>query len=90
MGHTNVIDLGGKAVSKILICLILKRTGALLTVLNEKMAMTLSQGESALGSHPIILDNALATRSDLSQDWARVNVLPVRPQVKGFRLFATG
>ncbi len=54
------------------------------------MATTLSQGKSTLGSHPIILARDFAIESDRSKDSAVVNVLPVMPQVKGFRLLEIG
>lgn len=59
-----------------------------LTVLKEKKPTTLSQGESTLGSHPMILDRALATLSERRWASSVVKVLPVMPQVKGLRLLA--
>lgn len=59
-------------------------------MLNEKTATTLSQGESALGSQPMIPDRAFAIRSERLCASVTVNVLPVRPQVKGLRLLAMG
>jgi len=54
------------------------------------MPTTLSHGESALGSQPMILERAFAMRSDRSWDSAVVKVLPVIPQVNGLRLVAMG
>jgi hypothetical protein len=52
--------------------------------------MTFSQGNSALGSQPMILPRARAMSSVRSMAWAVVYVLPVIPQVKGLRLLAMG
>lgn len=61
-----------------------------LTVLKENTATTLSHGESTLGSQPMTLDKAFAIRSERRWDSVTECVLPVRPQVKGLRLFAIG
>lgn len=50
----------------------------------------MSQGKSTLGAQPMILDSPFAIRSLRLCDSVTVNVLPVRPQVKGFRLWAIG
>ena len=50
-------------------------------MLKEKTPMTLSQGESALGSHPMILEMAFASSSVRFWDSSTVKVRPVRPQV---------
>lgn len=61
-----------------------------LTVLNEKMHATLSHSVSSLGNQAMRLPTARAraSRRWLNSSW--VKVLPVRPQVKGFLLLATG
>ncbi len=67
-----------------------RRAAGALTVLKENTATTLSHGESTLGSQPMTLDKAFATRSERRCDSATECVLPVRPQVKGLRLLAIG
>jgi hypothetical protein len=88
--HSQVVDLlisSEKVGTSIVNCFVRK---VALTVLNANTATTLSQGVSALGSQPIIFDKAFATRSERLCDSVTEYVLPVRPQVKGFRLFAIG
>jgi hypothetical protein len=62
----------------------------LLTELKENMPITLSHDVPSFGAHAIRLLRALAKQSERWKKSAVENVLPVNPQVNGFRLLATG
>lgn len=59
-------------------------------MLNAKMHATLSHSVSSFGSHPRRLPRVRASASRRLLASAVVKVLPVRPQVKGFLLLASG